>query len=200
MTLLVVRHGRTAANASGVLLGRLDPPLDATGREQAAALARTVAATSPGALVVSSPLARTCETAEAIATAVGSTIDVDERWIELDYGELDGTPLADIPVDLWSSWRTNPDFAPPGGESLRALGERVRAVCDELAPVARERDVVVVTHVSPVKAALVWALGVDESVTWRTYVEPGSMTRIDCRPTGPVLLSFNAVPGGTLPS
>jgi probable phosphoglycerate mutase len=198
MTLLVVRHGRTAANASGVLLGRLDPSLDATGRQQAAALARVVAASSPGALVVSSPLARTRETADAIASAVGSTIDVDERWIELDYGELDGTPLADIPPDLWSSWRTDPDFAPPGGESLRALGERVRAACDELAPVARERDVVVVTHVSPVKAALVWALGVDESVTWRTYVEPGSMTRIDCRATGPVLLSFNAVPDGTI--
>jgi broad specificity phosphatase PhoE len=129
---------------------------------------------------------------------MGSTVDVDERWIELDYGELDGTPLADLPADLWMQWRGDVGFTPPGGESLVALGERVRAACDELAPIARERDVVVVTHVSPVKAALLWALGVEDSVSWRAYVEPASITRIDCRPTGPVLLSFNT-PTSTMP-
>jgi broad specificity phosphatase PhoE len=194
VTLVVVRHGRTQANAAGVLLGRLDPSLDEVGRAQAAAAAQAIAVTSPDAMVVSSPLSRTRETAGYISGELGATVDIDERWIEVDYGDLDGTPLADLPPELWAKWRSDPTFTPPGGESLAALGERVRAACDELAPIARDRDVVVVTHVSPVKAALLWALGVDDSVAWRAYVQPGSITRIDCRPTGPVLLSFNTVP------
>ncbi|MGI8662822.1 MAG: histidine phosphatase family protein [Acidimicrobiales bacterium] len=198
MTLIVVRHGRTAANASGRLLGRIDPPLDETGRAQAAALASSLARSNPGAVVISSPLARTRETADAIAVALGATASIDARWIELDYGELDGMPLADIPSEVWASWRADSGFAPPGGESLLALGERVRAACDEAAGVARAGDVVVVTHVSPVKAALLWALGVEDSVGWRAYVAPGSITRIDCRASGPVLLAFNTTPS-TMP-
>ena len=90
--LIVVRHGRTEANASGLLLGRrLDPALDDLGRRQAAALGRRAARR---ARVVSSPLRRTRETAEAF----GRPVEVDERWIELDYGELDGTPLRDVPA------------------------------------------------------------------------------------------------------
>jgi broad specificity phosphatase PhoE len=192
--LIVVRHGRTAANAAGLLLGRLDPALDDTGRAQAAAIATSLSASGRSARVIASPLTRTRETAAPIADAFGVPVEQDERWIELDYGVLDGTPLADVRADLWESLRSDPDFTFPGGESLRALGVRVREACDDLAPIAANEDVVVVTHVSPVKAALVWALGVDDAVTWRTYVAPGSVTRIDCRPAGPVLLSFNTVP------
>ena len=193
--LIVVRHGRTAANAAGLLLGRLDPPLDDTGLAQASAIATSLAVTGRPAKVIASPLTRTRETAAPIAEAFGVPVEHDERWIELDYGALDGTPLAEVPAELWESLRSDPDFAFPGGESLRALGVRVRDACDEAATIAASEDVVVVTHVSPVKAALVWALGVDDAVTWRTYVAPGSVTRIDCRPTGPILLSFNTVPG-----
>jgi broad specificity phosphatase PhoE len=67
----------------------------------------------------------------------------------------------------------------------------VAEACTELLVDAAERDVVVVTHVSPIKAAAVWAMGVGDEVTWRLYVAPGSITRIGCRPHGPVLLSFN---------
>ena len=98
----LVRHGRTDANAQGLLLGRADPHLSEEGRHQAAALAAIVPA---GARVVSSPLRRTRETAEAF----GVPIEIDDRWIELDYGELDGTPLRDVPPDLWRQWRADPD-------------------------------------------------------------------------------------------
>ena len=59
---------------------------------------------------------------------------------------------------------------------------------------AVDRDIVIVTHVSPVKAAVVWALGVGDEVTWRTYVAPGSITRIAPRRFGPVLSAFNVTP------
>ena len=156
--LIVVRHGRTDANASGLLLGRrLDPGLDALGERQARALAEALPA---AARVISSPLQRTRQT----AAALGRPVDIDDRWVELDYGDLDGTPLRDVPADVWAAWRADPSLAPGGGESLVDLGARVRAACADLVEEAAGRDVVVVTHVSPVKAALAWALGVGDEV------------------------------------
>lgn len=190
--LIVVRHGQTAANAQGLLLGRSDPSLDAVGRDQAAAVAAALAPVGPDARIVSSPLQRTRETAAIIAGE--APIEIDERWIELDYGDLEGTPVADVPADTWRRWRADPTFVPAGGESLQSLGQRVSAACDELLRAAADRDVIVVTHVSPVKAAVVWALGVGDEVTWRTYVAPGSVTRIAPRPFGPVLSEFNVTP------
>jgi broad specificity phosphatase PhoE len=119
-------------------------------------------------------------------------VDVDDRWIELDYGELDGTPLHDVPADVWSAWRADPTWAPTGGESLVDLGTRVRAACADLADEAADHDVVVVTHVSPVKAALAWALGVGDEVSWRAFVAPASITRIATRGPRPSLHTFNA--------
>ena len=118
-------------------------------------------------------------------------MEVDDRWIELDYGELDGEPLASVDPAMWAAWRSDLDFAPPGGESLRSLGRRVRAACDDLAVLAAEQDVVVVTHVSPIKAAVAWALGVDDDVSWRMFVAPASITRIAVTARGPSLHGFN---------
>jgi broad specificity phosphatase PhoE len=182
--LIVVRHGRTEANAHGLLLGRADPSLDAVGRAQAQALADTL---PEAARVVSSPLARCRQT----AAAFGQPVEIDDRWIELDYGEWDGRPVADVPADVWQRWRRDPDFSPPGGETLAELGLRVRAAADDLAPAAKDEDIVVVTHVSPVKAAVAWALGVGDEVGWRTFVSPATITRIAVGERGPVLTSFN---------
>ena len=184
--LIVVRHGRTAHNASGLLLGRLDPPLDELGRAQAAALAAEV---GPIDRVISSPLLRTRETAEAF----GHEVEIDERWIELDYGEYDGMPLGEVPPEIWARWRADVDFCPPGGETLRQLGVRVCAALDELAEEASvgEGTTVVVTHVSPVKAAVGWAVGAGDDISWRLWVAPASITRIGITPRGGVLHSFN---------
>lgn len=181
--LIIVRHGRTAANAQGRLLGRDDPPLDEEGRVQA----RRVGAALRADRVVSSPLLRARQTAEAF----GCPIEVDERWIELDYGDLEGTPTADVPRETWAEWRADVCYHPEGGESLVELQERVAGACDELIEEATRRDVVVVTHVSPVKAAVAWALGVGCEVSWRTFVTPASVTRIAGGPWGPSLHSFN---------
>lgn len=184
--LILVRHGRTEANRAGLLLGRLDVDLDPTGRAQAAA---TAAAVGPVDRVVSSPLRRTRQTAEAF----GVPVEIDERWVELDYGELDGTPLRDLPAERWAAWRADVGWTPPGGESLRQLGERVRRACDDLHEAARRETVVVVSHVSPIKAAVAWAMGVGDEVSWRLSLSPGSITRIGVGPAGPSLHGFNDV-------
>jgi len=191
--IVVVRHGRTAANAGGLLLGHADPPLDDTGVRQAGALAAACAALDV-ARVVTSPLTRCRATADAVAAGLGhaAPVEVDDRWVELDYGELDGLPLRDVPATTWAAWRADVTWAPPGGESLAALGSRVRAACADLADQAAHRDVVVVSHVSPIKAAVAWALGVGDEVAWRMWVAPASITRIGVGPDGsPSLRGFN---------
>jgi len=182
--LIIVRHGRTAANAAGELLGHRDISLDPTGAAQARALA---AAIGPVSRVVCSPLARARETAEAF----GMPVEVDDRWIELDYGDWDGARAADLGPERWASWRADLDFTPPGGESLRSLGRRVRQACDDLVAAAERDDIVVVSHVSPIKAAFGWALGVGDNVSWRCFVAPASIMRVAVSPLGSSLRSFN---------
>ncbi len=192
-TIHVVRHGRTAANAGGLLLGRLDPELDPLGVTQAEAVAARLATDLAGreVRVVSSPLRRCRATAEVVAGTLGAGVEVDDRWIELDYGELDGVAMTEVPAATWAAWRSDVGWRPPGGETLVELGARVRGACDELAAGEEDGDVVVVTHVSPLKAAAAWALGVGDEVTWRLYVAPASVSRIGLRGGGPSLQLFN---------
>jgi broad specificity phosphatase PhoE len=196
--LIVARHGRTAANAAGLLLGRADPPLDDEGRAQAAALASVLATTPEPWRVLASPLQRTRATAEVIAARLGVEVELDERWIELDYGELDGRPASEVPAATWRRWRADVDFAPPGGESMRALGERVRGACRELHESACEAGAdggttIAVSHVSPIKAAVAWALDVGDELAWRLFVAPASRTGIRIGPRGVALTGFNLV-------
>jgi probable phosphoglycerate mutase len=189
--LVLVRHGETEGNAARQLLGRAESPLTARGRSDATALG---AALGPVSRLVSSPLGRARHTAEALGLDL--PVEVDERWIEVDYGELEGRALRAVPPELWSRWRADSTFAPPGGESLAEVGVRVRAACDELFGRAGEGargvgDVVVVSHVSPVKAAVAWALGAGDDMVWRLYLATASMTRIGWGQDGPVLRGYN---------
>ena len=186
--LILVRHGRTAANAAGLLQGRLDQPLDELGARQAVAVAEFVARTTgPVQAVFASPLRR----AQQTAAQFGLPVETDERWLELAYGIYEGVPHADVPSEIWNFWREDPNFVPDGGESLAALDERVRAACSDLSERARDEHVVVVSHVSPMKSAVAWALGVDLMIAWRTHLSHASVCRIEMRERGPVLLSFN---------
>jgi broad specificity phosphatase PhoE len=186
--LILVRHGQTASNAAGLLLGRGDPPLTDLGRRQAEALAK-VDGVAEATRVVASPLARTRETAEVL----GRPVTLDERWIEIDYGIYDGIPLGEVPAEVWTKWRADPSWAPPGGESLTHVGKRVRAACQELlaAGEATDANIVVVSHVSPIKAAVVWALGVGDEVAWRMFLAVAAVCRIAIGPRGPSLRSYN---------
>lgn len=183
--LILVRHGRTAANAAGLLQGRRDNPLDPVGEAQAAAIARSL---GPVDRVITSPLLR----ARSTAAAISADVVVDDRWVELDYGAFDGKAQGDLAADVWDHWRADPEYAPPGGESLAGLDRRVAAALDELAHDAQHSDVVVVSHVSPIKAAIAWAVGSSVGVmSWRCRLDVASICRIAVTPRGPVMVSFN---------
>ncbi len=188
--LILVRHGETAVNAEGRLQGRVETALTERGQAQAVCLATAVAALQPAA-VVSSPLRRARETAAAIGAATGLTVEIDERLIELDYGDWEGSRFGDLPDGAFATWRADATFAPPGGESLVDVRTRVVPCLAEL--LEREGSVVVVSHVSPIKAAVTWALGIDDTATWRMHLNLASISRVDRGAGGglPVLAGFN---------
>ena len=182
--LLIVRHGRTVANAEGLLQGRVDNPLDEEGVRQAKQIG---AALGPIDVVVSSPLQSALQTAEPL----GLPCRVDERWIELDYGEWDEKPIGEITKEEWIRWRSDPSFMPPGGESLEELDRRVAMGFEALLLEAEESNVAVFTHVSPIKSAVSWALGTGEQISWNLSVGQAQITRIAVRDGRPVQTSFN---------
>jgi broad specificity phosphatase PhoE len=191
--LILVRHGQTDPNVRGLFLGRADPPLTEAGYRQACALA---AALPRADRIVSSPLARARHTAAVLAGAApgvadAAEVEVDARWIEMDYGELDGRPPSALGERTWQTWREDPEFVPAGGESVAAVCARVREACEELAQDAARGNVVVVSHVSPIKAAVTWALGVGDEVGWRMFLDDAAVCRIDTSGPAPLLLAFN---------
>jgi broad specificity phosphatase PhoE len=194
--LVLVRHCEATANASGLLLGRTDSPLSERGERQAEGLAKLLDKSRPVARLITSPLSRARRTAEALG--LGVPIEVDDRWTEVDYGRFEGEKLSDVPSEVWRRWRKDPGFRPPEGETLAELGERVRGACEELfgsdgIGARASADVVVVSHVSPIKAAVAWALGAGDEVVWRLWLATASMSVIGWGADAPVLHRYNLV-------
>src|SRR5262249_61354246 len=111
----------------GVPRGRLAPPLNETGRAQIAALAERIVSMAP-ARILTSPLERARASADLIAARCDVEVEVDDRLVEIDYGEYDGVALAALDQDVARRWRVDADFVPPGGESLTAGQARVPEV------------------------------------------------------------------------
>jgi broad specificity phosphatase PhoE len=188
--IILARHGETDANRAGLLLGRADPPLNERGRQQAAALAAALHR-DPRPALFTSPLRRARETADMIGAALGVDVTVEPRLIELDYGEWDERRIADLPPDVVARWRTDPRYAPPGGESLVDLHARVAPLTAEALRWSHDQVVLLVSHVSPIKAILLGALDLPDEYAWRLRLDVASLCRLTDGVPGAVLMSFN---------
>ena len=182
--LFLVRHGRTAINVGNKLQGRIDHPLDEVGRQQAVEIASVLERIDR---VVSSPLIRAKQTADAF----GLPVEVDPRFTELDYGDFDGMLQKDVPALTWKEWRDDNNFRPPNGETLVELDLRVREALNELVEEAHTANIVVVSHVSPIKAAIAWTIGTDVGSCWRMLLDRASISRIEITENGPSMRGFN---------
>jgi probable phosphoglycerate mutase len=187
--IIFVRHGETELNRDGLLQGRIDAPLTERGLAQAATLADALAG-SGAVRIVASPLVRAQQTAQAIADRTTLVVETDAALTEIDYGDWDGQPLARVMADAPDVWRTDANFAPPGGESLAAVAARLEGFLAahgaEGAPVT-----IAVSHVTPIKAAVTGALGADPLLTWKMHLDVASITRVGYRNAGHYVASFN---------
>jgi probable phosphomutase (TIGR03848 family) len=203
-TVILVRHGRTSANASGTLAGRTPGvKLDETGTEQARRTAERLAAV-PLAAVVTSPLERCRQTAKIITAAhPGAPRTVSERGItECDYGEWQGRLLKDLAKEkLWGVVQTQPSAAAfPAGESLQAMQARsVEAVRRHDAAVEAEHGAgavwVAVSHGDIIKSVLADALGMHLDLFQRLFVDPASVSIVRYTGTRPYVLASNTHAG-----
>lgn len=203
-TVILVRHGRTTANVSGVLAGRAaGVSLDELGRTQAATAGERLASV-PLAAVVTSPLNRCRQTAAAIARAQpGAPARLTDRGLtECDYGEWQGRTLKDLAKEpLWKTVQTQPSAAVfPGGESLTAMQARaVTAVRGRDAALEQEHGPdavwVAVSHGDVIKSVLADALGMHLDLFQRLHVDPASVSVVRYTPTRPFVLASNTHAG-----
>lgn len=213
-TVLLVRHGRTAANAGGTLAGWTPGVgLDDTGRVQARTLAGRLAAL-PIVALVSSPLQRCQETAGELLAVRGPRgtarpePQTDDRLGECRYGDWTGRPLKELAKDpLWRVVQAHPSavtFPGPGGESLPDMQHRaVCAVREHDAKVAAahgdEAVWVAVSHGDVIKAVLADALGMHLDAFQRLVVDPCSVSAVRYTPLRPFALRINDTGGDLAP-
>jgi probable phosphomutase (TIGR03848 family) len=197
-TLLLVRHGLTDANTGGLLAGWTPGVhLAAKGREQAAALATRLAAV-PLSAVVSSPLERCQETAEAIVGGRGIDVVTDERLGECHYGDWTGQELKKLVKDpLWKVVQAHPSAASfPGGESLRDTQARaVAAIRAHNQEQGADATWAAVTHGDVIKAVLADALGVHLDLFQRIVVDPCSVSVVRYTELRPFVVRMNDTGG-----
>ncbi|MFN8156519.1 MAG: histidine phosphatase family protein [Candidatus Nanopelagicales bacterium] len=205
-TVILVRHGRTAANAGGVLAGWTPGVLlDDKGREQAAALGDRMRAV-PLAAVVTSPLERTRETADALLAGRDPQppLHVDERVGEARYGDWTNQPLKTLAKDpLWKVVQAHPSaavFPGPEGEGLADMSARaIAAVRDwnQRLATASEGDptYAVVSHGDVIKAIVADALGLHLDAFQRITVDPCSVTVVRYTDLRPFVVRVNDVGG-----
>lgn len=203
-TVLLVRHGRTGANAGGVLAGRADGvPLDATGEEQVAALAARLVGL-PLVEVRTSPLERCVQTAAAICADRGLDPLPDERLVECGYGEWTGQSLRQLARDpLWKVVQAQPSAAVfPAGEALREVSARAVACVRETDAEVTARHGsdalwVAVSHGDVLKAVVADALGLHLDQFQRIVVDPASVSVVRYEATRSFVVRVNDT-GGAL--
>ena len=203
-TVILLRHGRTTANVSGVLAGRTaGVSLDDLGRTQAAAAGERLAAV-PLVAVVTSPLERCKQTAAAVTAAQqGRPARLTDTGItECDYGEWQGRALKTLTKEpLWKTVQTQPSAAVfPGGESMTAMQARaVTAVRRRDADLEKEHGPgavwVAVSHGDVIKSVLADALGMHLDLFQRLHVDPASVSIIRYTATRPFVLASNTHAG-----
>jgi probable phosphoglycerate mutase len=193
--IVLIRHGQTTTNAKGLLVGRSNPELTELGERQARALRPLLGGVQE---VWTSPLERARATARLALPDV--PLEVKETFIEVDYGDLEGEPISVVSAEQWEAFESDHELALGHGESLASVDARVHAELDKLLADTESllyeahKHLAIVSHVSPIKSATVWALGVSGSVAWRTRLDNGSITTIGARRGAPMLVHFNVVP------
>lgn len=182
-TFVLLRHGETALTPQKRFSGSggSDPSLSDVGREQAERAAAAFAARGTIQAVVSSPLKRCQETAQAVAARLGLDVRIEDGLRETDFGAWEGLDFGEVrerqPEEL-NAWLASPKAAPPDGESFAAVARRVSAARERLVAEYAGRTVLLVTHVTPIKTLVRLALGAPPESLFRMELSAASVSAV----------------------
>ncbi|MFV6029072.1 histidine phosphatase family protein [Streptomyces sp. NPDC056264] len=183
-TLVLLRHGETALTPEKRISGSggSDPELSETGLRQAEAAARVLAARGPVRAVVSSPLRRARQTAEAAARRLGLEVQVDEGLTEADFGAWEGLTFAEArerhPAEM-AAWLASPKAVPGGnGETFASVARRAALARDRLLARYEGQTVLVVSHVGVLRTLLRLALGAPPATLFRMDLAAASLSAV----------------------
>jgi 2,3-bisphosphoglycerate-dependent phosphoglycerate mutase len=192
--ILAIRHGETDWNVDNRIQGQLDIGLNATGRQQARRLARALGAGEPIQAIHASDLSRAHETATAIGQAVGRAVTPHAGLRERGFGDFQGQSFTDIEArwpEAAQRWRRRePDWSPPGGESLAALRDRVLAAVHALAAAHTGELIVLVTHGGVLDQLYRAATGLDLQAPRTWQLANTSVNRLLWTPQGLSLVGW----------
>jgi ribonuclease H / adenosylcobalamin/alpha-ribazole phosphatase len=190
----LLRHGQTPMSVQKRYAGRTDAPLTEVGVQQAAAAAKRLASAGLD-VIVTSPLLRTVQTAQAVAAVTGAAVVTDDGFRETDFGAWEGLTFAEVrerwPAEI-TAWLADPDVAPPGGESFTDVSARVTEALDRVLATRTGQTVLIVSHVTPIKMLVATALLAPPAALYRMHLDVAALSEIDWYADGPaVLRSFN---------
>jgi broad specificity phosphatase PhoE/ribonuclease HI len=182
-----IRHGETILTPDRKFSGsgEPNPPLTEKGLSQAVLVADEIARLKPE-ILIASPLRRTTQTAEVIASRLGLPIVFDVAWYECDFGVWDGLSIDEVALKFpieYKAWLSSSAYAPPGGESYDALGWRVDEALDKLVAKYPGKRVAIVTHNGATKEAIRLAIGGSAESIFHIDVSPCSISSISIWPS-----------------
>jgi len=189
-TTLLLRHGQTVLSVDKRFSGVGDQPLTEVGRGQAAAAAARLAS-AQARVVVTSPVRRARETAELVARAAGVELAVEPGLRETDFGDWEGYTFGEVqqkwPQEL-AAWLADTAVAPPFGESFDATATRVRQARDRVLATYGGQRLIVVSHVTPIKTLLRFALDAPPSALYRMHLDLACLSEVDWYSDGPAVV------------
>jgi broad specificity phosphatase PhoE/ribonuclease HI len=184
---LLLRHGQTELSTQRRYSGRGNPALTEVGRRQAEAAAQFLAQKGGIDAVVTSPLQRAYDTAATAAKALGLDVTVDHDLIETDFGAWEGLTFgeaADRDPEQHRRWLRDTSMAPPDGESFDSVAERIRRAQARIINEHNGENVLVVSHVTPIKTLLRMALDAGPGILYRLHLDLASLSIAEFYPDG----------------
>jgi len=185
--MLLLRHGQTALSVERRYSGRGNPELTDLGLAQARAAAKRIGERGGITAVLSSPLGRARQTAEAVAAELSLPVRVHEGLIETNFGDWEGLTFGEASArdpELHRRWISDTSVRPPGGESFDEVRARIERARDDLVAEFPGANLLLVSHVTPIKTLLQMALDVGPSLLYRLHLDLASLSIAEFYPDG----------------
>jgi 2,3-bisphosphoglycerate-dependent phosphoglycerate mutase len=176
-----MRHGQAENNVNKILVGRhIESHLTDYGRQQVEDTARYLQ-NVPIEKVYVSPVTRTVETAKIVSKILGISYEIDERLYEIDLGKLVGMNYEDIIQkygNLFLKFYAESDNALSnyGVESFTAVKRRIKDLMDEITEKEHDKNVLMITHLDPIKAAISALLDLKPEALFRWHIRNAALT------------------------